>query len=76
MSAESPNDDKREPVFRTRIFIEPDGRVVIENLSEEMLELARALNPDAAPACALEPADPPVGRPSPLASEPEEPPPA
>lgn len=51
MSSTPPPDETREPTFRTRIFIEPDGRVVIENLSEEMLELARALDPDATLAC-------------------------
>ncbi len=33
------------PLFQTRIFIEPDGSVVIENLSDELLELARELDP-------------------------------
>lgn len=39
------------PLFQTRIFIEPDGTVVFENLSEEMLEVARALDPEASFVC-------------------------
>ncbi len=32
--------------FTTRIIIEPNGDVLIENLSAELLDLAAALNPE------------------------------
>jgi hypothetical protein len=35
-----------EPIFQTRIFIEKDGTVVFENLSEELLALVQELDPD------------------------------
>ncbi len=51
--SQDPKDEApREPVFQTRIFIEPDGSVVFENLSEDLLELALALDPDAVLTCA------------------------
>ena len=38
--------ERPEPIFQTRIFIERDGTVVIENLAEELLPLVQALDPD------------------------------
>lgn len=46
---ESPDVDREEdalPVEQTRIIIRPGGEVVIENLSEDMLELALELGAD------------------------------
>lgn len=45
-SEDGRQDDGREPVFQTRIFIEKDGTVVIENLAEELLPLVHELDPD------------------------------
>jgi len=46
MSEVDERSGRGEPLFQTRIFIEKDGTVVIENLAEELLPLVRELDPD------------------------------
>lgn len=57
----SPDVDRGEktlPAEQTRIIIRPGGEVVIENLSEEMLELALELGADdESLTCRLDPTD-------------------
>ena len=40
-----------EDLFHSRIVIQKDGKVVIENLSMDLMELALLLDPDAPIAC-------------------------
>lgn len=37
--------------YHTRIVIKPDGEVLIENLSMDLIELAELLDPDSPVAC-------------------------
>ena len=46
----------------SRIMIKPDGEIVIENLSIDLMELLEMLDPDAEVACEL-PADHPAASP-------------
>jgi hypothetical protein len=39
--------------YHSRIVIKPDGEVLIENLSMDLIELAEMLDPDSPVACAL-----------------------
>jgi len=42
-----PSDER----YKTRILIKPNGEVIIENLSMDLVELAMALDPDGEVAC-------------------------
>lgn len=45
------------PIEESRIVIRPDGQVVIENLSERLVDVALELDPDADLACDVEDAE-------------------
>jgi hypothetical protein len=45
------------PIEESRIVIRPDGEVVIENLSERLVDVALELDPDADLACDVEDAE-------------------
>lgn len=45
----APSDER----YKTRILIKPNGEVIIENLSMDLVELAMALDPDGEVACDL-----------------------
>ncbi len=49
----TPNPEPGGERYKSRIVIRPNGEVVIENLSLELMELAEALDPDGAIACEL-----------------------
>ena len=59
MSQDGPTDDDKVQIIRTaeglEVRINPDGTVTFENLPEDMIDVALALNPDAVLAC--DPAD-------------------
>jgi len=43
--------DEEEDSYQSRIIIKPNGEVVIENLSIDLMELLERLDPDAEVAC-------------------------
>lgn len=43
-----------EDLFHSRIVIQKDGKVVIENLSMDLMELALLLDPDTPVACQVD----------------------
>jgi hypothetical protein len=45
-----------DDLFHSRIIITPDGKVIIENLSMDLMELALMLDPESPVACDLAPA--------------------
>ncbi|MEL6182572.1 MAG: hypothetical protein AAFS10_26685 [Myxococcota bacterium] len=50
-SAEPPQED--DDSYESRILIKPNGEVVIENLSIDLMELLEMLDPDAEAACEI-----------------------